>query len=176
MFEVHLTWNQPMRIFHGGNGKLRIPLQILQKALSETKTPSLGSRARDDVRQRPSRPGRVWRRQSFPSRAAAVIASWCLFRRGAALQNLKLTIVIHDVLTSPPDDRFAAVVTMRNFPSALRSACAQPSPDKALHMTPDIVSPDSLRRSFALRYRPRDRTTRILAVCDQRCAHFPFVL
>ena len=73
------------------------------------------------------------------------------------MQNLRFAIVIHDVFTVCfPDDSLTAGTMMRNFLSAL----PQLSPDKASHMTLHIVrpsSPDSMRHSLALRYRPRDK-------------------
>ena len=66
-----------------------------------------------DVKQRLSRSVEA-AEFSFPrSRRHCIVVP---VRRGAAAQNLKLPIVIHDAFTMcPPDDSLAAVVTMRNF-------------------------------------------------------------
>ena len=127
----------------------------------------------DDVRHRLSRHDKVWRRQSFPSRAAAVTASWVPVPAGA-----RAKLEAHDrdsrclCCFVPPDNSLAA---MRAISFQL---CPQSTPDMASHMTLRIVSlgsPDGLRSSLrAQAPATRQEATRTHAVSDsatQRCAY-----
>ncbi|KAJ4991555.1 hypothetical protein SVAN01_02936 [Stagonosporopsis vannaccii] len=157
-----------MKIFLGGNGKLPTLLQNFNRPETRRRRHDLAA-VRDDVRHRPSRPGGLVEAAEFSSRAAAVIASWCLAGGGPHAKS-----EAHDrdlrcfLLWCPPGDSLASVLCAISF-----QLCTQVAPDEALHMTLNIVSlgsPDAPRHSSTAGTGHEEDNTHFRR---QRCAHFP---